>query len=164
MGSAFNILDWAYKLKADSNCILHHFSADQQLTLYHTLPALKDLQTVWEAKLADPHFDGTGILGTRSGDVQESQITPVKSRFRDESTRLTGCWRYQVIILGFWCHSAASWQAREPWGHLDLEARPSYAIWAGACDTAWTMLSGMPTRQDDEAGTLDIAKVSVSAL
>ncbi|KAF8057822.1 hypothetical protein FPV67DRAFT_1398734, partial [Lyophyllum atratum] len=32
-------------------------SADQQPTLYRALPALEDLQTVWEGKLKDPRFN-----------------------------------------------------------------------------------------------------------
>jgi hypothetical protein len=53
--------DWARVLDAkmilqDSNRVLHHFSADTHLSLYHALPVLEDLQSVWEAKLEDSHF------------------------------------------------------------------------------------------------------------
>ncbi|KAF5382025.1 hypothetical protein D9615_004467 [Tricholomella constricta] len=58
---ALNAEDWervkdAMVLLADSNRVLHHFSAEQQPTLYRALPALEDLQTVWEAKRANPKY------------------------------------------------------------------------------------------------------------
>ncbi|KAF5368777.1 hypothetical protein D9615_010411 [Tricholomella constricta] len=61
--SAFTLTsaDWARvheakTILADSNCVLHHFSAEQQPTLYRALPALEDLQTLWEAKLKNPMY------------------------------------------------------------------------------------------------------------
>ncbi|KAF5374133.1 hypothetical protein D9615_008888 [Tricholomella constricta] len=58
---SLSLEDWervveAQALLADSNRVLHHFSADKQPTLYRALPALEELQTVWEAKLANPKF------------------------------------------------------------------------------------------------------------
>jgi len=35
---------------------LHHFSAEKQPTLYHTLPAIEELQSMWEAKANNPEF------------------------------------------------------------------------------------------------------------
>jgi hypothetical protein len=37
--------------------VLHHFSADSHPTLYRALPALEDLQSVWEDKLEDSRFE-----------------------------------------------------------------------------------------------------------
>ncbi|KAH9028420.1 hypothetical protein EDB83DRAFT_2230091, partial [Lactarius deliciosus] len=54
-------LDWARVLDAkmilaDSNRILHAFSADKYPGLYRALPVLEDLQSAWEAKLEEPRF------------------------------------------------------------------------------------------------------------
>jgi hypothetical protein len=43
-------------LHQDSNRVLHHFSANKHPSLYCALPALEDLQSIWEAKLEDSHF------------------------------------------------------------------------------------------------------------
>lgn len=37
--------------------MLHHFLADKYPTLYHALPALEELQSTWEEKLEDPHYE-----------------------------------------------------------------------------------------------------------
>ncbi|KAM6491167.1 hypothetical protein JOM56_013406, partial [Amanita muscaria] len=54
--------DWARVLDAkmilaDSNCVLHHFSADKHPGLYRALPALKVLQSAWEAKLKESRYE-----------------------------------------------------------------------------------------------------------
>ncbi|KAM6501439.1 hypothetical protein JOM56_004453, partial [Amanita muscaria] len=53
--------DWAHVKDAtiileDSNRIQQHFSADREPTLWRALPAIEELQTVWEAKRDNPRF------------------------------------------------------------------------------------------------------------
>ncbi|KAF5383745.1 hypothetical protein D9615_003755 [Tricholomella constricta] len=50
------VLD-AKMILADSNRVLHQFSADKHPSLYRALPALEDLQSAWESKIEDSQFD-----------------------------------------------------------------------------------------------------------
>ncbi|KAH9036504.1 hypothetical protein EDB85DRAFT_1852371, partial [Lactarius pseudohatsudake] len=59
---ALSDMDWARvvdvkAILADSNHVLHHFSADKHPSLYCALPALEDLQSAWEAKLDNSQFE-----------------------------------------------------------------------------------------------------------
>ena len=40
----------------DSNKVQHHFSSEWFPTLWHALPAIKELQTMWEVKCNSTHF------------------------------------------------------------------------------------------------------------
>ena len=40
----------------DSKNIQYYFSSEQLPTLWHTLPAIEELQTAWEARCDDAHF------------------------------------------------------------------------------------------------------------
>jgi hypothetical protein len=44
-------------LPQDSRKVQHYFSSECQPTLWRVLPALEDLQTEWEKKTTDPHFE-----------------------------------------------------------------------------------------------------------
>ncbi|KAG6817173.1 hypothetical protein H0H87_011872 [Tephrocybe sp. NHM501043] len=53
---ALNNVDWgqvkdAKAILADANQVLHYFSAEKQLTLWHVLPTIENLLTAWEDKL-----------------------------------------------------------------------------------------------------------------
>ena len=41
----------------DTNKIQQYFSSEQQPTLWHIILAIEDLQTAWEDKRDDPHFE-----------------------------------------------------------------------------------------------------------
>ena len=40
----------------DANSIQQYFSSEQQPTLWRSIPAIKELQTAWEAKLTVPKY------------------------------------------------------------------------------------------------------------
>ncbi|KAF8480751.1 hypothetical protein DFH94DRAFT_629678 [Russula ochroleuca] len=42
---------------ADSQQLLHLFSLEKRPSLWQVLPALEELQTIWEKKAKDPHFE-----------------------------------------------------------------------------------------------------------
>ena len=44
-------------LVKDANAILHYFSSEQHPSLWRVIPTIERLQTSWETKLDDPHYE-----------------------------------------------------------------------------------------------------------
>ncbi|KAG2038722.1 hypothetical protein BDR03DRAFT_861397 [Suillus americanus] len=57
----FTMADWEHindtrTIIADANSIQQYFSSEQQPTLWRSIPAIKELQTAWEAKLTTSKY------------------------------------------------------------------------------------------------------------
>jgi len=54
---AYNLVEWQTDAcQQDSKDIQHYFSSKQLPTLWDVLPAIKEFQAAWEAKLDDDQF------------------------------------------------------------------------------------------------------------